>query len=453
MSAWGEMRKRSSGEILRKEDMVMFWKYASFRGILSPETEKMLSDIYSFKEFAPFLPSDILVEDGQVKVFLDEEDVREVNVPLDKIIEARDLLIKEVKHLEQIFDKLRNSKKPDQEMMGKLEKKIARLRKRIEKLNDIIRKAIAAGKSCWSFIVEVYGRYWRDEKTDNHGIYSKSTKAPEIHLMMRGIERLSKEWHVSIEKMTGIIFVHELMHAFFDKHDPYVNHPDYNIIEEPIAEYGMLCFMEMFERCHPEYKGIVDTAKDFVESKQYGDGVCHYGFGRFLFDDKVDFCVDWVSLFRLSWPSLIIRHEERQVYGSLISEIRYPNNERFCESMLFDVLKPRRFFFSGIKSVWDKNGEEELYFTVNAKVARSLSFMVEYPRGVKVHITFRDKALSNQFEGEATIVLNDTRFYIKDDLLNKYATVFGKTDHRPFAFYEEKPSDGIHPAEWIAIEL
>ena len=38
-------------------------------------------------------------------------------------------------------------------------------------------------------------------------------------------------------------------------------------------------------------------------------------------------------------------------------------------------------------------------------------------------------------------------------ILNKYATVFGKTDHRPFAFYEEKPSDGIHPAEWIAIEL
>ena len=98
--------------------MVMFWKYASFRGILSPETEKMLSDIYSFKEFAPFLPSDILVEDGQVKVFLYEEDVREVNVPLDKIMEARDLLIKEVKHLEQIFDELRNSKKPDQEMMG-----------------------------------------------------------------------------------------------------------------------------------------------------------------------------------------------------------------------------------------------------------------------------------------------------------------------------------------------
>ena len=52
MSAWGEMRKRSSGEILRKEDIVYFWSYGEknpFKGVLDSGTEKILSEILSLQ--------------------------------------------------------------------------------------------------------------------------------------------------------------------------------------------------------------------------------------------------------------------------------------------------------------------------------------------------------------------------------------------------------------------
>ena len=454
MSVWGGMLDRGAGESIRKEDVNLPFLHDGTNKVedLPAETKDILSLIYEFNGFSSFLPADILEDAGKVKVFLDEKEDRTVLVPLKKLEEELESLKQEVADVSEQIEDLKKAKRPDQARIGKLEEKKRQLEKKIKRIKDIIAKAKSAGIDSWSFPVTVLGYYWRDPGTDKHGVYSKSTKSPEIHLMVGTIKNLYGPVAKHIAMMTGIVFVHELMHAFFDNHDPYIHHDDYRIIEEPIAEYGMLRFMEMFERCHPKYEGILEMAMKHVESKQDIDGVCHYGFGRYLFDERADFCVDWVTLFHLSWPSLVARPAERQEYESLISPIKYPRNECFCESKLFDVLKAKRFFCSGYEPGWRDDGSE-FYLTVNSIVAKNPQFLSDYPAKRTVRMTFVSKTGTILFGGEATVVSKGRFLVGASPLLDEFVCYYGALSKPSFAFYEEKPSDGIHTAEWVAIEL
>ena len=62
MSLWTDIQDRSAGDIVRKEDIIKFWDNGKYIGDLDSESEKILSDIYSFRGFAPFLRFDILEE-------------------------------------------------------------------------------------------------------------------------------------------------------------------------------------------------------------------------------------------------------------------------------------------------------------------------------------------------------------------------------------------------------
>ena len=439
MSIWSDLEDRSSGEVIRKEDVVKFWEYCKgnpYKGVLDLETEKILSEIHSFRGFAPFLPADILVPDGKVQVFLDDAETRMVPVTLKQLEDERDCLKEEVEMLKNLVEELVKSLNVDQCEIEKLGERIKRLECKIKIIEETIKRMKAAGMDSIELGVKLLGYFVREKA--------------EIHLMMGTIEKEYRSKGL-MAMMTGIVFVHELMHAYFDVR-AYVEHPHCRSIEEPIAEYGMLCFMEMFQKLYPGYAGILNTAKEVVEEKKYSLGVCNYGFGSYLFDDKTSFGVDWVSLFRSSYTSLLMNAPDALDYGGMISPIRYPLHERSCERKLYDVLKPRRFFYQGYKSCWRNNGSQ-LYFTIDKNVARSIPFKIEYPPKKKIQIMFINKAGTGCFGGEATVV-SQGRFLIgASPLMNDYARFFGKFDHRPFAFYEEKPSDGIHLAEWVAIEM
>lgn len=448
MSAWGDMMKRSSGEVLRREDMVMFWKRGEdnpFKGVLDSETEKILSEIHSFGGFAPFLPADILEYDGKVQVFLDEEETRKVPVTLKQLEDERDSLKAEVEGLKKLVEELMKNPNVDQREIEKILRKIEKLEGKIEDIEDIIKRMTAAGIDTIELEVELLGYYVREKF--------------EIHLMMGTIEKRYRSKGL-VAKMTAIVLVHELMHAFFDVRDPYLKHPHCRSIEEPIVEYGMLCFMEMFERCYPGYAGILNTAKEMVEEKKYSLGVCDYGFGSYLFEDRASFGVDWVSLFCSTCTFLLMNAPQVQDYGKMISAIRYPRRERSCEGKLYEALKPRRFFYFGGKSSWRNNGNQ-LYFNVSRTLSNDPRFVFEYPETAKVNMKFFDKTGVQRCEGEMTL---GTRIHFfcgnTNPLLGQFAGAFGRYNKAgkivrkgPFAFYEEKPSDGILPAEWVAIEM
>ena len=434
MSIWTDMEDRGVGVLDKKEDRRCFCQIGTYGGSLTAEEETILSKIHDFTGFAPFLPADILEDNGDVKVYLDYEYKRKVTVTLAQLEAERLSLEDEVRDLKESADKLQNSPNSDPQEIEKLWDRIRRLERKIETIKGIIARLRASGEDSYTIEVELLGYYIR--------------KKAEIHLMIGTIKKM---YPSAVPMMTGIVFAHELMHAFFDNHNPYVEHPHCPEIEEPIAEYGMLCFMEMFERANPVYKGIFDLAKGHVVDKQYSLGVCHYGFGGYLFEDKADYGVDWVSLYRSVCPALIMNTPEVKAYESMISPIKYPRKERSCECKLYDALTPRRFFFIG-NSSWRDNGLQ-LYFIINRSVACTTQFKTEYPARVRVHMTFFDKTGVQTFEGEITLG-SQGRFFCggSNPLMHDYAGCFGKFDHRPFAFYEEKPSDGIHPAAWVAFE-
>lgn len=442
MSAWGDMRKRSSGEVLRKEDIVYFWSCGEknpFKGVLDSGTEKILSEIHSFGGFAPFLPANILLHDGKVKVFLDDKESRTVSVPLKKLEEERDSLKEEVEYLKNLLEELVKTSNVDQREIEKLREKIRKLTEKIGAIEDIIKEKKDAGEDSVELIAQLLGKYVRENA--------------EIHLMMGTIEEDYRSKGL-VAKMTAIVLVHELMHAYFDVlRDPYVEHPHCRSIEEPIAEYGMLCFMEMFERCYSGYAGILNTAKEMVEEKKYSLGVCDYGFGNYLFEDRARFGVDWVSLFHSTCSSLLMNAPEVIDYGGMVSPIKYPHYERSCEWKLFEVLKSKRFVFKGSKTDWGHIGKanQELYFHIGDTVANDIHFRIEYPPKTTIQLTFHDNTNTKVISGLAAVQVQD-RFRLRVSLMRDFDVAF-KTTERYFAFYEEKPSDGIHPAEWIAIEL
>ena len=429
MSIWSDIEDRSAGEVFREEDIIKFWDNGNYIGDLDSESEKILSDIYSF---------DILEEQGKVKVFLDDEETRMVPVSLKALEDERDSLKEEVEKLKKLLNEFKKSQDVDPQLIENLSKRISKLDRKIEEIDGIIRKMRTAGINEIDLEVELLGYYVR--------------KKAEIHLMVGTINKRYGSTKGLVAKMTGIVFVHELMHAYFDVRDPYIEHPDCRSIEEPIAEYGMLCFMEMFERYHAGYAGILNTAMDFVEEKQYSPGVCHYGFGRYLFDDKASFGVDWVSLYRSTCTSLLMNASEVLDYGTLISPIRYPRNERSCECRLWDVLKPRRFFSRSNKACWRKDGSQ-LYLNVKKELSCSPQFVMEYPETVKVKMKFFDKKGCLRCQGDMTLGTR-THFFcgVTNSLLNEFVRCYGLLSKPSFAIYEENPSDGTHLAEWVAIE-
>lgn len=451
MSVWGELRKKSLGQEQRLEYERFIWHKGTYEGSPSPDEKTILSKIHDFTGFAPFLPDDILEDKGDVKVYLDDKDKRKVTVTLAQLEEAQHSLEDEVRDLVELVNKLRNSPKADQREIEKLSKRIRKLEKRIEALKGIISRLRAAGKELYTFETSLLGYYAR--RGDPNNVDSLIIEYPEnreeipaIHLMMGNIG--------NDHLLLGIVFAHELMHAYFDMHDPYMKHPKCRAIEEPIAEYGMLCFMEMFERHYPEYEGIFKKAKALVDEKRDTPGLFHYGFGGYLYEDRAVFGVEWASLFQSSCVSLMMDAPNVCVLGTILSPIRYPRNERFCEWIFHDILRPKRFISKKNKTGWGHLGnpkKQELYFWLDDSMVSSIPFMAEYPSKTKVHLTFRDKTDTKQVSGFAGVQVLG-RFRLYKTLMEQFAAIFGTKD-RLFTFYEEKPSDGIHPAEWVAIEL
>ena len=432
MSIWSEMQERSMGEIVRKEDAFVCKKENPMVPDLDGWTSNLLCDVDYFKCFSSFIPGEI---HDEVDVILKDQEIREVTVTLAEL----------VKELERLEDELEKRKKAGvgQEELGEIQGKIFRLK-------DIIAYCRKNGLSEYTFEVELLGKYTR--------VNGK----PTIYLMWGTLMR--KNDH---ENLTAIVYVHELMHAYFDMHydekGNYIPHPHCPVIEEPIAEFGMLRFMEMFDRVDPSRR-ILEKAISHVKAKKNSFGVCHYGFGYYLYEDRNNFCTNWVDLFHMSCLGIDEFGTAMGVYQSLISPITYPSHEYLCEQALSKVVYPKRFFFTtnvGVYLPTAGYGKERMEAPVSKDVCNCAQFRTDYrymgPQ--KVYITFVDKK-GFKIRGKATICKNSSssnpfgmRFNIVSDtqLVINYASHF-KTGGQ-FLFYEESQAQGGNLAEWIARKI
>ena len=428
MSLWRDMQDRP----FRKEDAFVYIKENPGVRDLDARTNELLCDVDLFKCFSSFIPGEI---HDEVDVILKDQEIREVTVTLDE-------LVKELERLEDELEK-RNKAGADEEELGEIQGKISRLK-------DIIAYCRKNGLSKYTFEVELLGKY-----TCVDG-------KPTIYLMWGTL--MHKNDHVNL---TAIVYVHELMHAYFDMHydekGNYIPHPHCPVIEEPIAEFGMLRFMEMFDRVDPSRR-ILEKAISHVKAKKNSFGVCHYGFGYYLYEDRNNFCTNWVDLFHMSCLGIDEFGTAMGVYQSLISPITYPSHEYLCEQALSKVVYPKRFFFTtnvGVYLPTAGYGKERMEAPVSKDVCNCAQFRTDYrymgPQ--KVYITFVDKK-GFKIRGKATICKNSSssnpfgmRFNIVSDtqLVINYASHF-KTGGQ-FLFYEDSQAQGGNLAEWIARKI
>ena len=431
MSIWSDMEERSMSEIVRKEDAFVCTKENQKVRDLDARTNELLCDVDRFKCFSSFIPGEI---HDVVDVILKDQEIREVTVTLAEL----------VKELERLEDELEKRKKAGvgQEELGEIQGKIFRLK-------DIIAYCRKNGLSEYTFEVELLGKYTR--------VNGK----PTIYLMWGTLMR--KNDH---ENLTAIVYVHELMHAYFDMHydekGNYIPHPHCPVIEEPIAEFGMLRFMEMFDRVDPSRR-ILEKAISHVKAKKNSFGVCHYGFGYYLYEDRNNFCTDWVDLFHMSCLGIDEFGTAMGAYQSLISPITYPSHEYLCEETLYKVVYPKRFFFTtnvGFYPPTAGYGKARMEAPVSKGVCNCAQFRTDYrymgPQGV--YITFAD-GKGFKIRGKATICKKPSsnpfgmRFNIVSDtqLVINYASHF-KTGGQ-FLFYEDSQAQGGNLAEWIARKI
>ena len=432
MSIWSDIQDRSMGDTIREEDAFVCTKENPMVPDLDAKTDKLLREVDSFTCFSSFIPGEI---HDEVDVILKDQEIREVTVTLAEL----------VKELERLEDELEKRKKAGvgQEELGEIQEKIFRL----ENIIDYCRKN---GLSEYNFEVELLGKYTR--------VNGK----PTIYLMWGTL--MHKKDH---ENLTAIVYVHELMHAYFDMHydakGNYIPHPHCSVIEEPIAEFGMLRFMEMFDRVDPSRR-ILGKAISHVKAKKNSFGGCHYGFGYYLYEDRNNFCTNWVDLFHMSCLGIDEFGTSMKAYKSLISTITYPSHEYLCEEALYKVVRPKRFFFTtnvGVYLPTAGYGKERMEAPVSKAVCNRAQFRTDYRyRGPQeVYITFVDKK-GFKIRGKATICKNSSssnplgmRFNIARDkqLVINYASHF-KTGGQ-FLFYEDSQAQGGNLAEWIARKI
>ena len=116
------------------------------------------------------------------------------------------------------------------------------------------------------------------------GLYSRELfwfdgDAPKVYLFADNIEACASKKGYSEEHVFGFVFIHEMMHAYYDAFNS-AGFPAKEPLEEAFAEYGMLTFIN--KTIGPGV--FLEEAKASVFSKiDYGPR--EYGFGYELFSD------------------------------------------------------------------------------------------------------------------------------------------------------------------------
>lgn len=275
------------------------------------------------------------------------------------------------------------------------------------------------------------------------GWYLPSEK--KIELFPNVMETLAGDNKVLFVFYLITTFVHEVMHAYFDrpKHDKF---PYAYFVEEPLAEFGMMLFLK--ETIMPD---VFDWAHDNVANKRS----C-YRHGATLFDQYN------------SWNSGLRRYLEQYKYniGEFdIPDITVVDDKERIISLPAPMAKTTRTAVSRTKtgaitpvsssskgsicfeanSSWRGN-EKGLYFSIGREDKPNVAS--KYNSKDKIKLTFIAKS-GLTFTGIATIVsLNSSpRLLLWEDLRLHFATTFGKHIRKRFRFQE------IKHGEWIAEEL
>ncbi|MCQ2254922.1 MAG: hypothetical protein MJZ29_05440 [Bacteroidaceae bacterium] len=241
------------------------------------------------------------------------------------------------------------------------------------------------------------------------------------------------------ERMNELLvstLAHETMHAYFSRphHDCF---PYAYFVEEPLAEFGMLLYLQ--ETRMPD---ILDWAKKDVAKKRS----C-YRYGATLFKQ---YCM-WNPFLRKYLEEYKYNINEYEMLDVAAGEsaigLPYPVPSKLREIAIPHTSVGGRFCFDATSS-WRSNGKS-LYFRIPLAIANDLNFRASYKSKDRIHITFKDKSGGVYFIGDASIVSLDStpRISVIGGSIGLYRVKLGVNDYTSYSFYE------VSSNEWIAREL
>ncbi len=139
-----------------------------------------------------------------------------------------------------------------------------------------------------------------------------------------------------LEEAIASLYIHEMMHAFYDS-DRLGDSPNsIKYVEEPLAEYGKLHFLTEFVKKYPAHKDLLKYAINSVKSCRYYFGLYHYAFGEYLYKNYSH--IDWEKLLLAAKDKVDVNSPE---YKSLqeIFQAR-PNESKHDQTaqLLYDIL-------------------------------------------------------------------------------------------------------------------
>lgn len=131
-------------------------------------------------------------------------------------------------------------------------------------------------------------------------------------------------------------YIHEMMHAFYDSNRLGDSPNSIEFVEEPLAEYGMLKFLDAFVQTYPEHKHLLEDAINTVNEKQYTLGISHYAFGEYLYQNYPH--IEWEKLMLDAKNKVDVNSTEYKSLQAIFQTRPNKNNWDKAAQLLHDIL-------------------------------------------------------------------------------------------------------------------
>lgn len=162
------------------------------------------------------------------------------------------------------IDESEESHEPDEDpRIAEIDKQIEEIDKNIDEIDKNRNNKNEGG---WGRIT-LLGRY--------------ESKNKIVRLFIKNIKDYANDHQWNWEHVMAFVYIHECFHAFFYQQAEPDGRHSIREIEEPMAEFGMLTYLESINQ-----QDILKIAKIDVESKQKKGHLAAYGFGHYLYDAK-----------------------------------------------------------------------------------------------------------------------------------------------------------------------
>jgi len=107
---------------------------------------------------------------------------------------------------------------------------------------------------------------------------------PEVWLLINKIEAESCSLGCDRKFVLAKVYIHEMMHRYYDMHPELLLKKSVKEIEEPMAELATIEFCEEFCNKHKEYSKLVDVAKEQIKDLKATDDNYFYALGADLYE-------------------------------------------------------------------------------------------------------------------------------------------------------------------------